>query len=269
MRSWVGLLCAWLAFAAPATAILVETSRPERYEQPPPDDPGWRNIGRRGITSAIYLGGGWVLTARHSSMGPVEFDGKNYLPVEESMHWVSSPSGAYKSDLLMFRITPEPDLPAITLRRRPIRAGQDIVIVGFGQGRGAPALAGSGFRLDGRGIKRWGSNRVEGGQRHIRGPNQTLTRCFSMNFRSGASHHEAQATVGDSGGAVFVRGPKRWQLGGVMLSVGSNLRQPKDEVHFGNVTHAADIAVYAPEITAVLEGRYRAPAAPPVADKLP
>ena len=155
------MLLVCLVFAAPAAAILVETSKPERYEQQPRDDPGWRNIGRRGTTSAIYLGGGWVLTARHSSMGAVEFDGRTYLPVEDSMHWIASPTGGYKADLMLFRISPEPELPALALRRRPLRPGQETVIVGFGQGRGEPALSGPGFRLDGRGIKRWGSNQVE------------------------------------------------------------------------------------------------------------
>jgi hypothetical protein len=70
------LLLLIFGLAAPAAGILVDTSNPERYEQPPPDDPGWQNIGRRGTTSAIYLGQGWVLTARHSSVGPVELNGR-------------------------------------------------------------------------------------------------------------------------------------------------------------------------------------------------
>ncbi len=263
------LLLLLLSVAAPATGVLVDTSNPELYERPPPDDPGWRNIGRRGTTSAIYIGKGWVLTARHSSMGVVEFDGQKYLPVEDSQHWISSPTGGFKADLLLFQVTPKPGLPDLKLRRRPLRDGQTAVLIGYGQGRGEPALSGPGFRLDGRGVKRWGSNRIDVNGKLIRGPGPTLTRCFSMLFSPGDSAHEAQATIGDSGGAVFLRGPKSWHLAGVMLSITGQPGQPNGEALFGNMTHAADLGAYAPEILAVLEGRLPPSTPQPVAPELP
>ena len=70
--------------------------------------------------------------------------------------------------------------------------------------------------------------------------------------------HEAQATIGDSGGAVFIRGAKRWWLAGVMISVAGRPLQRPNEALFGNATHAADLAAYAPEILSVIEA---APAA--------
>ncbi|MBW2267403.1 MAG: trypsin-like peptidase domain-containing protein [Deltaproteobacteria bacterium] len=259
------LLLLLLGIAAPATGILVDTSTPELYERPPPDDPGWRNVGRRGATSAIYLGKGWVLTARHAAAGAVEFDGQTFLPVEASVHWISSPTGGLKADLLLFQVTPEPDLPALDLRRQPLHPDGETVMIGYGLGRGDPALSGPGFRFDGRGVKRWGSNRIAASGVQVRGPKQTLTQCFSMVFSAGGSAHEAQATVGDSGGAVFLRGPKRWQLAGVLLSISGRPGQSSGEALFGNTTHAADIGAYAPEILAVLEGRFSPPTPQPAA----
>jgi len=250
-------LVALIAAPAPVPAVLVDTSAPELYERPPADDPGWRNVGRRGSTSAIYLGDGWVLTARHSSLGPVTLDGRVYEPVAGSDHWISSPTGAIKADLLLFRIAPEPDLPDVAIVEELPRAGTPVVLVGYGQGRGGPALSGPGFRNDGRGVKRWGANEIEGMRRVIRGPNATRTQCFSTIFSADGPPHEAQATVGDSGGAIFVRARQRWLLAGVMLSVGGGTMQRSDETLFGNTTHAADLATYAPEILAVIEGRAR------------
>jgi hypothetical protein len=246
---WLGLL---LSIALPASGVLVDTSDPELYERPPPDDPGWRNVGRRGTTTAIYLGAGWVLTARHSSLGAVELDGKTYEPVNGSMRWLDSPLGGVKADLLMFRVEPEPDLPPLALRRRPIKDGDAVTLIGYGRGRGEPARGGPGYRYDQRGEKRWGTNVVEPLRNNIRGPNGVLTLCFTTLFRRGSSPHEAQATAGDSGGAVFHRGPRQWRLAGVMIAVAGSPSQAPDEALFGNLTQSADLGLYAPQILGIL-----------------
>ncbi len=251
----LGLLALLLAPAS--TAVVVDTSAPELYEVAPSDDPGWRNVGRRGNTTAIYLGDGWVLTARHSSMGGVEFDGTAYDPVPGTFSWLESPLGGIKADLLMFRVSPEPALPALPLRRRPMAPGDRVTFVGYGQGRGRPAQSGPGYVFDGRPAKRWGENEVEPDRLNLRGPNDTLTLCFATRFdRSVESGHEAQATVGDSGGAVFHQEDRQWRLAGVMLSVSSSRSQRKDEALFGNTTHSADLGAYASQILAIM-GRAR------------
>lgn len=247
-----------LALAPAATALLVDTADPQLYERPPADDPGWNNVGRRGTTSAIYLGDGWILTASHAAVGEVEFGGKPYQPVEDSMHWIEGPGGT-RADLIVFRVSPEPALPPLLLAQRSPELGAPALLIGYGQGRGDVAHGGPGFQLDGRGEKRWGSNTVEASRLDLPGPNQTLTRCFVMKFSHGASLHEAQATVGDSGGAVFVGGPGRWRLAGVMLSVARLPHQEANEVLFGNFTHAADLSLYAPSIGALIGRENHAP----------
>jgi len=86
------------------------------------------------------------------------------------------------------------------------------------------------------------------------GPNAVTTHCFGMSFLRGGSDHEAQATVGDSGGAVFVREPDGWRLAGLILSVKKLPGQDLEEVLFGNATYAADLSLYRPQIERVLEG---------------
>lgn len=246
-----------LAAALPASAILVDSPDPARNERAPHDDPGWANVGSRAGTSAIYLGGGWVLTARHSGFGPVEFDGAVYPPVQSSLVWLEIPDGSgRKADLILFRIDPAPDLPALELADTGPPEGTATVVVGFGSGRAAPVARGPvrGFRIDGRRGRRWGTNRVDPGRTDLPGPNQVTTRCFRMSFLHGGSPHEAQATVGDSGGAVFVRTPDGWRLAGLILSVHRLPGQDPEEVLFGNATFAADLSLYAPQIERVLAG---------------
>lgn len=241
-----------LALAAPwVLGIVVDGANQERYGQTPGDDPGWQNVGRRGTTSAIYLGRGWVLTARHSRMGEVVFGESVHRPVGDSMIWLDDPSGA-KADLILFRIQPEPELLPLRLRRRAPAPGSSVMMVGYGVRRGEPLewKSFSGFRIAVGGARHWGMNTVESRQIDVRGPNETLTRCFQLAFTENGVH-QGLAGGGDSGGAVFARGPKGWRLGGVMLSVARIAGQPESFALFGNVTLAADLSVYARQILEV------------------
>lgn len=246
-----------LTAALPAGAILVDSADPTRNERAPVDDPGWKNVGSRAGTSAIYLGGGWVLTARHSGFGPVEFDRTVYEPVESSLVWLEVPDGSKrKADLILFRLDPAPDLPALELADTGPREGTLAVLVGFGSGRGAPVARGRerGFRIDGRQTRRWGTNRVDPRHVAVPGPNEVTTHCFVMSFLRGGSVYESQATAGDSGGAVFLQEPEGWRLAGLMISVYRPPGQDPEEVLFGNATFSADLSLYAPQIERVLHG---------------
>jgi hypothetical protein len=259
MRSlWPAVLL--LALAAPAVAIVVDGANQDRYLSQPSDDPGWANVGQRGGTTAIYLGEGWVLTARHSALGEVTFDGARHEPVNESLVWIDDPSGA-KSDLIMFRLQSPPALARLRLRREAPRNKAPVLVVGYGAGRGdAVEWQGvAGFQIADPGVKRWGLNTVAPKRVDVRGPNGTLTRCFQVDFTATGVLHEAQAVVGDSGGAVFMRDQHgNWQLAGVLLSVGRMKGQKSDLALFGNVTNAADLSVYAEQIERAM-GRSPAP----------
>lgn len=247
MNRSIGILVL-LAAAPGLLGIVVDGSEPQRYESPPRDDPGWRNVGQRGATSAVYLGRGWVVTARHSAMGEVRLGDHVHRPVTDSMVWLDDPSGA-KADLVLFRIEPEPRLPRLRLQRSTPPPGSPALMVGYGAGRGEPREWSGfrGFRFSPGGIQRWGSNSVSHGHLDVSGPFDTLTRCFLLEFDPNGVH-EAQAATGDSGGAVFVRGPEGWSLAGVMLSVSRLPGQTPELALFGNFTNAADLSVYADQI---------------------
>jgi hypothetical protein len=249
-----------IALAAPwVLGILVDGADRERYERSPPEDPGWKNVGRRGSTSAVYLGSGWILTARHSGIGPVHFDGEKHRPVADSMVWLDDPGGS-KADLILFRVEPEPELPALRLRHGTPSAGARAMLVGYGSGRGR-ALEWSGFqgfRFTPAGRRRWGLNTVNPGRVDVPGPNKTRTHCFQLDFTANGVD-EAAAGAGDSGGAVFVRGPREWYLAGVMISVARLPGQAGDLALYGNVTNVADLSLYTPQIIDVTRGEPDSP----------
>jgi hypothetical protein len=244
----------WLLMAPGAAALVVDTPDQERTLERPEPDPGWAHVGRRGITSAVYLGHGWVLTSAHSGVGPVVLaDGVHEALPETAVRPVHPGSDGASADLLLFRIAPVPDLPALVITERTPAFGDRLLLIGFGQGRGEPFEQDGvpGYLWSGAGRKRWGTNRVYAGRADIPGPD-ALTRCFGMDFSRHGTEHEAQAAVGDSGGAVFTRDGGRWTLAGVLVSVGSQPGQPRNSAIYGNITHAADLSFYRPQILRIM-----------------
>ncbi len=107
------------SLALPAYGLVVAGRPQERYARIPALDPGWAHVGSRGGLGAIYLGNGWVLTARHVGIGEVDFGGVTYPPVEGSMVQLEAfGRPAAKADLVLFQIDPAPDLPVLRLRER-------------------------------------------------------------------------------------------------------------------------------------------------------
>jgi len=259
------LLCLVLG-VGPAAAVVVDGRSPERAERPPRDDPGWQHVVRRGGTSAIYLGDGWVLTARHAGMGEVKLDEQVYPAVPDSMFWLDTPGAqGVKADLILFRVDPAPALPRLAISRERPEMGAKLILVGYGGGIGEPTEWNGrpGFQRARNGFKRWGTNLAEPGLGIVPGPQGTLTRCFEMTFSSRGTPHEAQAAVGDSGGAVFAQGAEGWELAGVMVAVGTMPGQPRPLTLYGNSTSAADLSLYRPQILRVMAGQEPRPAPPP------
>ena len=244
-----GLLA--LLVAAPAAGLVVIGQTPARSEEPPGDDPGWRNVGLREGRSAVYVGHGWVLTAAHVGEGPVVFDGVSYTPVPGSLRTLRSPPRlGGRADLIAFHIDPAPDLPALGIRRRPTTPGVPLLLMGFGQGRGEEERwrGRRGFAWEPGSVKRWGTNDVTESQVVLYGPGRTITMCFRTSFSASGTPLEAQGALGDSGGAVFARSDGRWKLAGLILAVERHPGQPLEMAVIGNRTTAADLAYYRPQI---------------------
>jgi hypothetical protein len=249
-------LCLAVLLAGPAFALVVDGEDDELQRRPPKRDPGWAHVGRRGRTSAIYLGDGWVLTARHAGFGDVVFDAVTYPALPGSWIQLDALGGdGAKADLVLFRIDPAPNLPALPLGEKSPAFASRVLLIGYGRGRSEPLewQGIPGFRWGPESVKRWGTNRVYSNDLDIAGPN-SITRCFQMDFSHHGTVHEAQATTGDSGGAVFAKRGGEWRLAGVLLSIGSVPGQHFHTSLYGNTTNAADLSYYRRQILRIMKG---------------
>ncbi len=188
----------------PAAAVIIDSGDGTGNIEAPNPDPGWAHVGRRlGGPSLVYLGNGWVITARHVGAGVVLIGGERYDPVAESILKLDHPDGM-ASDLMLFRIKGNPalpELPLLPIARRPPRLGSELIMVGFGRDRGdrlthRPASGGlyDGWFWNKSGSKRWGTNQM--GNRPIDiDQDDSRTRAIVTSFNSiddpSGTRHEA------------------------------------------------------------------------------
>ncbi|HME68330.1 MAG TPA: trypsin-like peptidase domain-containing protein [Myxococcota bacterium] len=231
--------------AAPACALVVVSDRGFENVTAPSDDPGWANVGTVSGLTGIYLGNGWMLTASHVGAGPVVLGGRTFSAVPDSTVQLRNQDGSL-ADLILFRIQGAPHLPRLQIATATPQVGTPVVLMGHGRNRGAPiSWSGhEGFAWGTASALRWGTNTVF--KSDVRA---NSTEAFVTQFRKdGATPHEAQAAVGDSGGAVFVKVRRKWRLAGVLDMVATFDKQPPETALYGNFTVSADLARYRPQI---------------------
>lgn len=202
-----------------------------------------------------------------------------------------NPSDSSLTDLRMFRTMTEPmGFPAVTIGTGTPAVGDDVVMVGFGRDR-EPDLVGwdvvpipntedftwtevnsnSPF-ADATGYNqemfvsdaefrtlRWGTNTVT--DNHVTDPDRLIYENngngtvlgFATEFNEGVSDNEAQATDGDSGGAVFWKNTvtDEWELVGIMNAVTEFSSQPSLANVFGNQTFSVDLSLLHDQIESV------------------
>src|SRR4029453_12897170 len=250
-----------LALAASASAVIIDSDAgTENTSAPVPaaDDPGWINVGVRsnGLTG-VYLGGRFVLTAGHVGAGDITLDGVTYGYVPGTAMQIGNGDGHW-ADLLMFQIYPEPPLPALAIASLPPIA---VTMIGHGVNRGlatswdpngAPPPPPIGGYAWGSGQSmRWGTNTVSGLLLMEIDPTQTWS--IETTFDQNVSDNEAQAAVGDSGGATFARNGSQWELAGILFAIGSLYQdQPPGTALYGNFTYSADLSFYRDQILDVM-----------------
>ncbi len=237
-------------------AVIIDAPDGSGNTAPPQDDPGWINVGTISGTSAVYLGGGWVLTANHVGVGSAEFDGIPYDPVPGSEVRLDTDEST-PADLLVFAVDPHPPLPILPLATTLPQVGDPIVMIGNGRNRGdetswdpngePPPGPFDGYEWGSGKQMRWGFNEVDGYPDFD--PFGTVA-LFSL-FDADTSPDEAHAASGDSGGAVFRHSGEYWELVGVMYAVGVFAGQPSQTALYGNRTYMADVSFYADQIEAV------------------
>ncbi len=242
--------------AAGARALVVGDSYPPGANPPtgttPPTvvDSGGDNIGGNVGTfngdSCIYVGNGWVLTADHVGAGNPVFPGVNggqaFTYDGTSGRQLTTPDGTGSADLYLFHLTTNPSLPNISISNTSgsaLAANMTSVIM-YGHGQTASSgfsyydtsqnpyaatastTAEGGYAANGPQTFRWGTNFVAGAQADVDdgfGKTNSLVTVFNPNFGA-----YAQASFGDSGGAVFGKmADGSYTLVGMMYAIGNDL----------------------------------------------
>jgi hypothetical protein len=247
-----------------------------------PDAPGFNNIGvsSTGSGSIVYLGGGWVITAKHVTIGNpsqfvspggVFFGNGQYFIDESSIRQLHDPVSGGLADLKVFKIYGDPDLPTILDGYLPTTvppAAAHVYMVGNGLTRGdahvwnvntavmpwdwtgGPSVYSGFFEVTPRKV-RWGENNVYETNKFYDFGADSI-RYFSTQF-SNTLTHEAQGSVGDSGGPVFWKSGSKWLLGGIIITTTVYSGQPDSTAVFGNSnqTWVADLSKYRDEILSI------------------
>lgn len=264
-----------LVLTPAAHAVVVNTATGTGNTNAPADDPGWANVGYINGASGIYLGAGWVLTAAHVGAGNITFSGISYAPLAgTTVQLTNNTIGrTTNTDLLMFQLASTPaGLGPLTLASTAPTLGTAVTMIGAGRDRGdftqwsvntgtspwtwTEVSSGgnfAGYQTLESSLMRWGTNTVSATDVWV--GNAPDVKSFATTFNAlSLDDNEAQAVIGDSGGAVFTKKESVWELSGVMFTVAGFEEQPSAATTpvFGNATYSADLSYYAPQIMSII-----------------
>ena len=252
--------------------VIVNTVTGTGNTTAPSDNPGWENVGVRGIGTGVYLGNLWVLTASHVGGGDILLGGATYTMAAGTGFQLTNAGASGKStltDLYMYQLTADPGLPALRIATSTPALQKAVTMVGAGLDRGAYASWSvntasdpyvwtatssnpnfAGYTTLNTRTMRWGTNAIalEGWSAIGAFDAQLLATTFNDFYPSS----ESLAATGDSGGAVFVKNGSAWELAGIMLAVVQYSGQPSSTAVFGNQTYSADLSFYNGQIVQVV-----------------
>jgi hypothetical protein len=178
------------------------------------------------------------------------------------------------TDLYMFQLASTPvGLAGVPIAAAATGTGAAVTMIGSGRDRGAftqwsvntgtspwvwtEVTSGgnaAGYKTLSTRTMRWGTNTISAADVWLDagyGDAKMLGTTFTD---SGVYSSEAQAAYGDSGGGVFHKNGSSWELSGMILTVAGYSGQPDPGANavYGNVTYAADLSFYRPQIMAIV-----------------
>jgi hypothetical protein len=219
-----------LCLAVPsAQAVLFYSTADPAYNTTPPTgtlvNSGWQFEGFWGSFLGTVIGPSYFITAHHvgGNVGdPFVFQGTTYTTTAFYDHSAS--------DLRIWSV--QGSFPThAPLYTKSNEAGQGLVVFGRGTQRGQPVTVPGviGAVLRGwewgvaDGLERWGQNQVESIQEGDKlappGSNVAIGEVLTALFNAGGGPNEAHLSIGDSGGAVFIRDGTIWKLAGINYAV--------------------------------------------------
>ncbi len=266
VRALAFAIAASAFIALPAVAVIIDSGDGTGNVTPPPDDPGFINVGRKSGLSVVYLRNGWVLTANHVGIGDVILDGITYSHIPGSGIQLDDGMGTL-ADLLLFSITPLPPIPDLPVRTNPALPTGEVIMAGGGRNRGAatdsddpgvwlpqpgPIPAIPGWYWGSAGPVRWGTNEVTDFWSFSTLDTESFYTTFDYTTSSDHTFHECQAANGDSGGALFAKDGPDWELAGIIWAVaGYGDQIGNTSALRGNVTLVADLSYYSADINTI------------------
>jgi len=249
------LILALAGFARTAHALIVfdsATSLDNSYNTTAPANGApWQYVAETGPddASAVYLGNSWCITAAHvtlSNTTPVLLDGTTFFPDPATPY-----QGIGNTDLKLFKILGDPGLPSLALTQPTDNdLDQPVVRIACGQGKGS-LLTGTdggevGFTWNGGAYtKRWGIAETLGQSYTFPGDGNTY---IVTPFDSSLGPNASAASMGDSGGGVFIELNGGWKLAGITDGVdvlGSSSYNPS------NYSFDVEISQYSSQISAI------------------
>ena len=211
--------------------------------------------------SAVYLGGGYMLTANHVELGQgyVSFDGTTTYAIQAGSG-VQVGSGV---DLKVFQLTAAPGFSGVNLFPEAFKGFESTssTLVGWGVGVSDDPVDTSNpwsWGDSSTSLKRWGTNTI--GAATIVSYSGYSYEALVTSLGTDVGSSEAAATVYDSGSALFVQdGAANWYLAGMPTVVennsisnfGTDTFDPSDSTR-GDFNYFARISEYQEEITALM-----------------
>lgn len=244
-------------------AILVDNTT-TLNETAPGNGAPWGNVGYINGASGVYLQNGWVITAKHvvgnSSSVSINFNGISFSSIG-AITTLTNPDNS-ASDVVLFNIGTTPAAASnLGVTSTTPSTGDLLTLIGYGRHRSGSLTTinytggtANGYNWDSvTGTKAWGYNlRVDAADTMVQVPGNNAFKAFYTGFVANGSSNYSQATLGDSGGGVFVKNGSTWFLAGTMNAIGTYNGQTANTSANGDVTYIADMAAYSTQINSII-----------------